>query len=160
YFLIMAGSRLERFTPLFSRISGLIRSGAVAPNGAPLWYDVYARFPPAEEPRFERPVPPQAVRQILYAEDVDRQRQFADGSTSGQLHNLFLLEAPAMAVAPAAAADSSSSTNSASETRLDQRQLAHHLSIVRRLRPDLSESEQSSLAKQLCLEAEADTRDR
>lgn len=38
----------------------------------PIWYDVYAAFPPKLEPRFDRTAPNIPVRNIFYAEDVVR----------------------------------------------------------------------------------------
>lgn len=38
----------------------------------PIWFDVYAAFPPLAEPRFDRPAPNVPVRQIFYAEDAVR----------------------------------------------------------------------------------------
>lgn len=97
----MAGSRLEKIGTIFSRFvfktrastaksastlpqtykpiaprrtSGLLRSGALKPDDKPLWYDVYAAFPPHAEPRFDRPAPNATVRPIFYAEDRIRAR--------------------------------------------------------------------------------------
>lgn len=38
----------------------------------PIWYDVYAAFPPQLEPRFDRPAPKMNIKQIFYEEDVIR----------------------------------------------------------------------------------------
>lgn len=38
----------------------------------PIWYDVYAAFPPQLEPRYDRPAPNINVKQIFYEEDVIR----------------------------------------------------------------------------------------
>ncbi|KAG4067124.1 hypothetical protein HA402_000115 [Bradysia odoriphaga] len=68
----MASSRLEKIGTIFSRTSGLIRCNAMKMEDRPLWYDVYAAFPPPLEPRFDRPAPKISVKQIFYAEDVVR----------------------------------------------------------------------------------------
>lgn len=56
------------------RTSGLLRSGALKAEDKPIWFDVYAAFPPLAEPRFDRPAPNVAVREIFYAEDAARAR--------------------------------------------------------------------------------------
>lgn len=38
----------------------------------PLWFDIYEKFPPKEEPRFDRPAPSIPLRKIFYAEDKAR----------------------------------------------------------------------------------------
>lgn len=38
----------------------------------PIWYDVYAAFPPQLEPRYDRPAANINVKQIFYEEDVIR----------------------------------------------------------------------------------------
>ncbi|XP_073823236.1 mitochondrial ribosomal protein S23 [Musca autumnalis] len=68
----MAQSRLEKIGTIFTRVSGLLRSGAMKPEDKPLWYDVYAAFPPKLEPRFDRPAPQVAIRNIFYEEDQVR----------------------------------------------------------------------------------------
>ncbi|XP_055843940.1 probable 28S ribosomal protein S23, mitochondrial [Episyrphus balteatus] len=68
----MAQSRLEKIGTIFSRTTGLLRSGAMKPEDKPIWYDVYAAFPPKVEPRFDRPIPNLPIRKIFYAEDVVR----------------------------------------------------------------------------------------
>lgn len=42
------------------------------PEDKPMWYDVYAAFPPTLEPRFDRPASNIPLRQIFYDEDVTR----------------------------------------------------------------------------------------
>ncbi|KAH8279693.1 hypothetical protein KR054_001693 [Drosophila jambulina] len=68
----MAQSRLEKIGTIFTRVQGLLRGGAVKAEDKPIWYDVYAAFPPKAEPRFDRPAPDIPVRNIFYAEDVVR----------------------------------------------------------------------------------------
>ncbi|KAM8715199.1 hypothetical protein ACLKA7_002273 [Drosophila subpalustris] len=69
----MAQSRLEKIGTIFTRIQGLLRGGAMKAEDKPIWYDVYAAFPPKLEPRFDRPAPTNMpIRNIFYAEDVVR----------------------------------------------------------------------------------------
>ena len=67
----MAGSRLPNFGTIFSRTTGLLKSGAL--KECPLWYDVYRRYPPEVEPNSERPEPPQdPIPELVYEEDFER----------------------------------------------------------------------------------------
>ncbi|KAG8230837.1 hypothetical protein J437_LFUL010234 [Ladona fulva] len=68
----MAWSRLEKIGTIFSRVNGLIRAGALKEEDRPLWFDIYKRFPPIDEPRFDRPAKEVTVRKIFYPEDVER----------------------------------------------------------------------------------------
>ncbi|XP_068124567.1 small ribosomal subunit protein mS23 [Hyperolius riggenbachi] len=73
----MAGSRLEKLGTVFSRTRDLIRAGVIKQNEIPIWYDVYAAFPPKREPTYvspprRRPKPVENVPEILYQEDVIR----------------------------------------------------------------------------------------
>ncbi|XP_069703717.1 small ribosomal subunit protein mS23 [Periplaneta americana] len=68
----MASSRLEKVGTIFSRIKGLLRSGALREEDKPIWYDVYKAFPPKYEPRFDRPAPDIPIRNIFYPEDIIR----------------------------------------------------------------------------------------
>ncbi|KAM4794847.1 small ribosomal subunit protein mS23 [Rhinophrynus dorsalis] len=73
----MAGSRLEKLGTVFTRVRDLLRAGVMKPNEKPVWYDVYAAFPPKREPLYEKPArrmrnPPDNVPTILYKEDVIR----------------------------------------------------------------------------------------
>ncbi|XP_017855258.2 probable 28S ribosomal protein S23, mitochondrial [Drosophila busckii] len=68
----MAQSRLEKIGTIFTRVQGLLRGSAMKAEDKPIWYDVYAAFPPKLEPRFDRPAPNVPVRNIFYAEDVVR----------------------------------------------------------------------------------------
>lgn len=38
----------------------------------PIWYDLYAAYPPVVEPRFDRPAPNIEIKNIFYAEDKIR----------------------------------------------------------------------------------------
>ncbi|KAM7351837.1 mitochondrial ribosomal protein S23 [Cochliomyia hominivorax] len=69
----MAQSRLEKIGTIFTRVNGLLRSGAMKPEDKPIWYDLYEAFPPKLEPRFDRPAPQNLpIRSIFYEEDVVR----------------------------------------------------------------------------------------
>ncbi|KAK3587285.1 hypothetical protein CHS0354_034439 [Potamilus streckersoni] len=68
----MAGSRFEKLGSVYRRMQGLLKSGAILQSEKPIWYDVYAAFPPRLAPVFDRPLPDQSVRQILYPEDLIR----------------------------------------------------------------------------------------
>ncbi|KAM9318969.1 small ribosomal subunit protein mS23 [Pholidichthys leucotaenia] len=76
----MAGSRLEKYGTVFSRIRDLMRSGVMKPADKPIWYDVYKAFPPKRDPLYVRPhrrPPPQnqgTVPEIFYREDEVRAR--------------------------------------------------------------------------------------
>ncbi|XP_030392614.1 28S ribosomal protein S23, mitochondrial isoform X2 [Gopherus evgoodei] len=73
----MAGSRLEKLGSVFTRTRDLLRSRVLAEAQKPLWFDVYAAFPPLREPVYREPrqrygkvkdvIPP-----ILYQEDEIR----------------------------------------------------------------------------------------
>ena len=49
---------------------GLVKSGAM--KDKPIWYDIYAAFPPNIEPRFDTKVPNVEIRPLFYPEDVTR----------------------------------------------------------------------------------------
>ncbi|XP_046390129.1 28S ribosomal protein S23, mitochondrial [Ischnura elegans] len=68
----MAWSRLEKVGTIFSRVNGLIRAGALKEEDTPLWFEFYKRFPPLDEPKFDRPAKDVTVRKIFYPEDVVR----------------------------------------------------------------------------------------
>lgn len=67
----MAGSRLANFGTIFSRLTGLLESGAV--KDVPVWYAVYKKYPPEIEPYSDRPMPEQTpIPEIVYEEDFAR----------------------------------------------------------------------------------------
>ncbi|XP_063987143.1 small ribosomal subunit protein mS23 [Diachasmimorpha longicaudata] len=68
----MAQSRLERIGTIYSRVSSLIKGGAMKPEDRPLWFDLYTAFPPKVEPRYDRVAPNIPVRDIFYKEDPIR----------------------------------------------------------------------------------------
>lgn len=73
----MAGSRLEKLGSVFTRTRDLLRSGVMPEAKKPLWYDVYAAFPPLKEPLYREPRPQygkvkKPVPTILYQEDEIR----------------------------------------------------------------------------------------
>ncbi|KRY89572.1 putative 28S ribosomal protein S23, mitochondrial [Trichinella pseudospiralis] len=84
----MAESRVEKIGSIFSRITGLLKSGSMKPNDRPIWYDVYAAFPPKFDPHFDRPPVDAVQREIIYAEDFIRARFFKEFKNPG-VFNLF-----------------------------------------------------------------------
>ncbi|XP_030328302.1 28S ribosomal protein S23, mitochondrial [Strigops habroptila] len=72
----MAGSRLQKIGSVFSRTRNLLRIGVVE---KPLWFDVYAAFPPLREPLYRVPRPrygkvKDVIPAIFYPEDEVRAR--------------------------------------------------------------------------------------
>ncbi|XP_068206588.1 small ribosomal subunit protein mS23 [Palaemon carinicauda] len=81
----MASNRLEKIGTIFTRTTGLLKSGAMKPADKPLWYDVYEAFPPKLEPRFDRKVQEKPIRNILYPEDVVRAQFYKKFSSPGTI---------------------------------------------------------------------------
>ncbi|XP_032860749.1 28S ribosomal protein S23, mitochondrial [Tyto alba] len=72
----MAGSRMQKIGSVFSRTRNLLRIGVIK---KPLWFDVYAAFPPLREPVYRVPRPrygkvKDVVPPIFYEEDQVRAR--------------------------------------------------------------------------------------
>lgn len=78
----MAGSRLEKFGTVFTRVRDLMRAGVIKHSDKPTWYDVYKAFPPKREPLYVKPAAKiygkkeQAVPEIFYREDEIRAKFF------------------------------------------------------------------------------------
>ena len=83
--IIMAQSRLELIGTIYSRVTGLIKSGAIKSEQIPLWYSVYETFPPKYEPRFDR-VDEKPVRKILYQEDIIRAKYYKTYGNSSLIY--------------------------------------------------------------------------
>ncbi|KAG5836779.1 hypothetical protein ANANG_G00232220 [Anguilla anguilla] len=79
----MAGSRLEKFGTVFTRVRDLMRAGVLKEKDKPIWYDVYAAFPPKREPLYVKPrtkvygkQAADTVPDIFYKEDAIRAKFF------------------------------------------------------------------------------------
>ncbi|GAB1597589.1 28S ribosomal protein S23, mitochondrial-like [Argonauta hians] len=70
----MAGSRLEKLGTIFTRVNGLLRSKAIQEENKPIWFDIYKRFPPDVEPRYDRCIDTRTIPNLLYPEDIIRAR--------------------------------------------------------------------------------------
>ncbi|EEC00688.1 28S ribosomal protein S23, putative [Ixodes scapularis] len=84
----MAGSRIHKLGTIFTRAEGLLKAGGMTER--PLWYDVYAAFPPIQEPDYYRKAPAAPVRNICYPEDTIRARfgrDFGQGPVADNLLN-------------------------------------------------------------------------
>jgi len=73
----MAGSRLEKFGTVFTRVRDLMRAGVIKEKDKPIWYDVYAAYPPKRNPLYVKPftktvLTEDKVPEIFYREDVIR----------------------------------------------------------------------------------------
>ncbi|XP_056412301.1 28S ribosomal protein S23, mitochondrial isoform X2 [Hyla sarda] len=69
----------------------LMRAGVIKQNEKPIWYDVYAAFPPKREPTYEKPLNrrnklPDNVPSILYSEDVIRAKFYETYGSGGIFH--------------------------------------------------------------------------
>lgn len=86
----MAGSRLERFGTVFSRVRDLMRSGVIKTSEKPIWYDIYETFPPKRDPLHvkphNRPIAKKqdTVSEIFYREDEVRARFYEQYSTGSR----------------------------------------------------------------------------
>ncbi|XP_071535959.1 small ribosomal subunit protein mS23 isoform X2 [Panulirus ornatus] len=81
----MAGSRFHKIGTIFTRTTGLMRSGAMKPQDKPLWYDIYEAFPPKYEPKFDRPVQETEIPDIFYSEDVIRAKFYKKYGSPGKI---------------------------------------------------------------------------
>ncbi|XP_071213804.1 small ribosomal subunit protein mS23-like isoform X2 [Salvelinus alpinus] len=96
----MAGSRLEKFGTVFTRVRDLMRSGVVKQSDKPIWYDVYKAFPPKKDPLYVRPVAKiygkkeEAVPDIFYREDEIRAfvEKYTELESWGELEKQSLFE--------------------------------------------------------------------
>ena len=60
----------------YFRMYALLRTGAMLESEKPVWYDVYAAFPPSVEPKYDRYVSDRQPVKILYHEDAVRAYDF------------------------------------------------------------------------------------
>uniref|UniRef100_G3N5G9 Small ribosomal subunit protein mS23 n=1 Tax=Gasterosteus aculeatus TaxID=69293 RepID=G3N5G9_GASAC len=83
----MAGSRLEKFGTVFTRVRDLMRSGVIKPLEKPIWYDVYEAFPPKRDPLHVKPhtrpvtKKQETVPEIFYKEDEVRAKFYVKYGT-------------------------------------------------------------------------------
>jgi len=68
----MAQSRFEKIGTIYSRVTGLYKSGAIKSEQVPLWLPLYEAFPPKYEPRWDRKPEEKNLVNILYQEDAVR----------------------------------------------------------------------------------------
>uniref|UniRef100_A0A1A7YKW6 Small ribosomal subunit protein mS23 n=1 Tax=Iconisemion striatum TaxID=60296 RepID=A0A1A7YKW6_9TELE len=90
----MAGSRLERFGTVFSRVRDLMCSGVIKPSDKPIWFDVYKAFPPKKEPLYVKTKTRASVNKqsnvpaIFYTEDKVRAWFYEHYGTGSRLFDL------------------------------------------------------------------------
>ena len=95
---VTGGIRLHRQRSIYSRIHDLIKSGALDYDKRPLWYDVYAAFPPIRKPVYIADPKPDEygltevkddVRKIFYPEDRARAAASAKFRRYNWLSSMF-----------------------------------------------------------------------
>jgi small subunit ribosomal protein S23 len=73
YTTILSQCSVNQFIYLLRfSVQGLLRTGALKEADKPVWYDVFAAFPPRIEPKYERYISERVPVNILYGEDVIR----------------------------------------------------------------------------------------
>ncbi|XP_034231228.1 uncharacterized protein LOC117639552 [Thrips palmi] len=65
-------ARFEKLGTIYSRTTGLIKSGVIPSSEIPIWYSLYKTFPPKYEPKYKRPPLEVEVKEIYYPEDKRR----------------------------------------------------------------------------------------
>ncbi|KAG7281419.1 hypothetical protein CRUP_029868 [Coryphaenoides rupestris] len=90
----MAGSRLEKFGTVFTRVRDLKRSGVIQPSDTPVWYEVFKAFPPKRDPVYVKPYYTTASRkdpvaEIFYKEDKIRAKFYEVYGTGPRVVDLF-----------------------------------------------------------------------
>ncbi|CAL8360218.1 unnamed protein product [Merluccius merluccius] len=89
----MAGSRLEKFGTVFTRVRDLKRAGVISPQATPTWYDVFKAFPPRKEPLYVQPQhglysKQDPVPDIFYKEDKIRAKFYEVYGTGSRVLDL------------------------------------------------------------------------
>ncbi|CAL8336227.1 unnamed protein product [Boreogadus saida] len=87
----MAGSRLEKFGTVFTRVRDLMRSGVI--QDTPTWYEVFKAFPPKKDPVYVKPQygfykKDEFVADIFYEEDKIRAKFYEMYGTGPRLLDL------------------------------------------------------------------------
>lgn len=65
-------TRFHKIGTIFSRVTGLIKTGVMRVQEIPVWYPVYKAFPPKYEPELSRPSLEIQIKDIYYFEDKMR----------------------------------------------------------------------------------------
>uniref|UniRef100_A0AC34FKT3 Ribosomal protein S23 mitochondrial conserved domain-containing protein n=1 Tax=Panagrolaimus sp. ES5 TaxID=591445 RepID=A0AC34FKT3_9BILA len=75
----------KRAAPVFSQITGLIRSGQMNCGDRPLWYDLYAVVPASKEPirHFQMQKADEYVRSVMYKNVMIKARSYSEFRNSG-----------------------------------------------------------------------------
>ena len=81
-------SRLDKIGTVYSRMSFLVKHGAIRPEYKPMWLDIYEAFPPLHEPRWDRRAKKhgEPVPKILYKEDLARAKFYKQ---FGERHEVY-----------------------------------------------------------------------
>ena len=84
----MSLSRLDKIGTVYSRMSFLVKHGAIRPEYKPMWLDIYEAFPPLHEPRWDRKAKKdgEPIPKILYKEDLARAKFY---KRFGERHDVY-----------------------------------------------------------------------
>ena len=84
----MSLSRLDKIGTVYSRMSFLVKHGAIRPEYKPIWLEIYEAFPPLHEPRWDRKSKKDGdqIPKILYKEDLARAKFYKQ---FGERHEVY-----------------------------------------------------------------------
>ena len=84
----MSLSRLDKIGTVYSRMSFLVKHGAIRPEYKPIWLEIHEAFPPLHEPRWDRKSKKDGdqIPKILYKEDLARAKFYKQ---FGERHEVY-----------------------------------------------------------------------
>lgn len=84
----MSLSRLDKIGTVYSRMSFLVKHGAIRPEYKPIWLEIYEALPPLHEPRWDRKSKKDSdkIPKILYKEDLVRAKFYKQ---FGERHEVY-----------------------------------------------------------------------
>lgn len=86
----MAQSRIEKIGTIYSKLKGMLKTGAIREEHAPMWLSIYEKYPPKHEPRWDRkPERDTPIPKILYEEDVIRAQFYRQFGNRSEVINLL-----------------------------------------------------------------------
>ena len=88
----MAQTRLDKVGSIYSRLSGLHKTGAADYAKRPLWFDIYEAFPPKYEPRWDRHLLSYGQGSNVKALGPPRKIFYTEDKVRAQFYKVFFAE--------------------------------------------------------------------